>query len=281
VCEYPAGDPDVEETEARLLPWEDSMSRLICVLVAAILAGAPPGSIAAEAGTERPRIGLALSGGGARGGAHIGVIRKLEELGVPIDYIAGTSMGAIVGALYASGYSTEEIEAMVKDADWRSAFTDTPNRRDQTMRKKDLERQLLIPYRVGFNDKSLQFPMGAVEGQHLDQMFHRFLMPVAGVQDFDTLRIPFRAVATDLETGEEVVLGEGSLPDAIRASMSVPGFFAPVPLNNRLLVDGGMSNNLPVSVVRSMGADIVIAVDIFNATTDDQLGRNWIRYLKV
>lgn len=212
--------------------------------------------------SERPKIGLALSGGGARGGAHIGVLKKLEELNVPIDYIAGTSMGAIVGALYAAGYTPDEIETMVRDADWRSAFTDRPARRDETMRKKELDRELLIPYRVGFNNGSFQFPMGAVEGQHLDQMFHRFLLPVANVRNFDDLRVPFRAVATDLETGDEIVLSEGSLADAIRASMSVPGFFAPVPHQDRLLVDGGMANNLPVSVAREMGADIVIAVDI-------------------
>lgn len=238
------------------------MTRMVLsgLLATLLFCLAPPASANQE--SERPKIGLALSGGGARGGAHIGVLRKLDEMQVPIDYIAGTSMGAIVGALYAAGYSPDEIETLVRDADWRSAFTDRPSRRDETMRKKELDREFLIPYRVGFNKGSFQFPMGAVEGQHLDQMFHRFLLPVANVRDFDKLQVPFRAVATDLETGGEVVLSEGSLADAIRASMSVPGFFAPVPHEGRLLVDGGMANNLPVSVAREMGADIVIAVDI-------------------
>lgn len=237
------------------------MKTLVVMAVALVLAWQPM-PVGADEMQDRPKIGLALSGGGARGGAHIGVLKKLEELSVPIDYIAGTSMGAIVGALYASGYSPAEIETLMEETDWGTALTDRPKRRDRTMRKKDLDRQLLIPYRVGFNKGSFQFPMGAVEGQHLDQMFHRLLLHVAQVEDFDNLRVPFRAVATDLETGEEVVIGHGSLPDAIRASMSVPPFFAPVQVDGHLLVDGGMANNLPVSVVREMGADIVIAVDI-------------------
>jgi NTE family protein len=216
----------------------------------------------AEDEREHPKIGLALSGGGARGGAHVGVLEVLEELNVPVDYIAGTSMGAIVGGFYAAGFSVEEIKDMLRDTDWNNAFTDQPHRRDQTMRKKDLDSEFLIPYRIGFNKGEFQLPLGAIGGQHLDQLFHWLLRPVLHVRDFDQLPIPFRAVATNLSTGEEVVLRRGSLPDALRASMSVPAVFAPVELEGQLLVDGGMSNNLPVSVVRDMGADIVIAVDI-------------------
>ncbi|MGD2130178.1 MAG: patatin-like phospholipase family protein [Lysobacterales bacterium] len=212
--------------------------------------------------SDRPRIGLALSGGGARGGAHVGVLKVIEELGVPIDYVAGTSMGAIVGALYAIGYPADGIERLLGETNWERALTDQPDRRDRTMRKKENDAEFLIPYRIGFNGGQVELPLGAVEGQHLDQLFHKVLLPVVRVHEFDQLHIPFRAVATDLVTGEEVVLSNGSLPDALRASMSVPGVFAPVRINGRLLVDGGMSNNLPVSVVREMGADIVIAVDI-------------------
>jgi NTE family protein len=212
--------------------------------------------------TERPKIGLALSGGGARGGAHVGVLKALEELGIQVDYIAGTSMGAIIGGLYASGYSVADIEELLRSADWDRALTDRPERRDRTMRKKEVESDFLVPYRLGFNHGRLQAALGAIEGQHLDQLFQRILMPVSGVRDFDNLPIPFRAVATDLATGEEVVLEEGSLAEALRASMSVPGAFVPVRLEGRLLVDGGMANNLPISVVRAMGADVVIAVDI-------------------
>jgi NTE family protein len=216
----------------------------------------------AEDSGERPKIGLALSGGGARGGAHVGVLKALEELNIPIDYIAGTSMGAIIGGFYAAGYTADEIQGLLTEMDWSAALSDKPDRRNQTMRKKELDASFLIPYRVGFNEGSLQLPMGVIEGQHLDQIFQRILFPVADVSDFRQLSIPFSAVATDLVSGEEVVISGGSLPKALRASMSVPGVFAPVRLNGKLLVDGGMSNNLPVSVVRDMGAEVVIAVDI-------------------
>jgi len=221
-----------------------------------------PAPVLAAEDDDRPKIGLALSGGGARGGAHVGVLKALEELGIEVDYIAGTSMGAIIGGLYASGYSADEIEMVLIETDWAKALSDNPARKNRTMRKKKLENQFLIPYRVGFNNGSLQLPLGAIEGQHLDQIFHELFLRIVGTHDFDKLPIPFRALATDLVTGEEVVLSGGSLPDAIRASMSVPGVFAPVRIDGRLLVDGGMANNLPVSVVREMGADIVIAVDI-------------------
>ena len=215
-----------------------------------------------QAEPARPKIGLALSGGGARGGAHVGVLRKLEELGVPIDYIAGTSMGAIIGGFYAIGYSADEIETLLNETDWNAALTDQPPRRERTMRKKELEAEILAPYRVGYNRGRFQAPLGAIEGQHLDQILHHILLPVAEISDFDRLPIPFRAVATDLVTGDEVVLSRGSLGDSLRASMSVPGVFSPVSIGGRLLVDGGMANNLPVSVVREMGADVVIAVDV-------------------
>jgi len=216
----------------------------------------------AEEAADHPKIGLALSGGGARGGAHVGVLKALEELGIQVDYIAGTSMGAIIGGLYASGYTADEIEVVLVETDWKTALTDSPARRDRTMRKKELESQFLIPYRLGFNKGKIQLPLGAIEGQHLDQIFQELFLPVIGIHDFDLLPIPFRAVATDLVSGEAVVLSSGSLPDVVRASMSVPAVFAPVKINGRLLVDGGMSNNLPVNIVRQMGADIVIAVDI-------------------
>lgn len=228
--------------------------------------------VSAEEIDDRPKIGLALSGGGARGGAHVGILKTLEELNVSVDYIAGTSMGAIIGGFYAAGYSADEIEDFLETTDWKKALRDQPARKDRTMRKKELDGQFLIPYRVGFNKGKLQLPLGAIEGQHLDQIFHRILLPVVEVRDFGKLKVPFRAVATDLVTGEEVVLSQGSLPDALRASMSVPGVFAPVRHEGRMLVDGGMSNNLPVSVVRDMGADIVIAVDISTPLlTEEQL----------
>ena len=210
----------------------------------------------------RIKVGLVLSGGGARGGAHVGVLKALEALEVPIDYIAGTSMGAIIGGFYAAGYRADEIERLLYEMDWERALSDSPERSDRTMRKKEVEAEFLIPYRVGFNNGQFQAALGAIQGQHLDQVFQRILQGAAVIHSFDQLPIPFRAVATDLVSGDEVVLAHGSLAEALRASMSVPGVFAPVRIDDRILVDGGMSNNLPVSVVRQMGADVVIAVDI-------------------
>ena len=248
------------------------MQVLKFAIVLVLMFGFPTTPVQAQSDQERLKIGLALSGGGARGGAHVGVLRALEEMNIPVDYIAGTSMGAIIGGLFASGYTADEIERLLIETDWTKALTDKPARRDRTMRKKDLERQFLIPYRVGFNKGSLQLPLGAIEGQHLDQIFHKMLLPVVGITDFDDLPIPYRAVATDLVTGEAVVLANGSLANSLRASMSVPGVFAPVKIDGRLLVDGGMANNLPVSVVREMGADVVIAVDISTPLlTEEQL----------
>jgi NTE family protein len=236
--------------------------RLTWLTIAALLTAFYFNPLWAQPDDGRIKVGLVLSGGGARGGAHVGVLKALEELGVPIDYIAGTSMGAIIGGFYAAGYSAGEIERIMYEMDWERALSDAPERSDRTMRKKELEGEFLIPYRLGYNDGQLQAALGAIQGQHLDQVFQRILHPAEQPPSFDDLPIPFRAVATDLVTGEAVVLSSGSLADAVRASMSVPGVFAPVRIEDRILVDGGMSNNLPVNVVREMGADVVIAVDI-------------------
>ena len=246
--------------------------RLTWLAVTALISAFYGNPLAAQPDDGRISIGLVLSGGGARGGAHVGVLKALEELGVPIDYVAGTSMGAIIGGFYAAGYSPQEIEQIMYEMDWDRALSDNPERRDRTMRKKEVEAEFLIPYRLGYNNGRFQAALGAIQGQHLDQVFQRILQPVAPPYSFDALPIPFRAVATDLVTGEEVVLSSGSLADALRASMSVPGVFAPVRIDDHILVDGGMSNNLPVSVVREMGADVVIAVDISSQLlTEEQL----------
>jgi len=211
---------------------------------------------------SRPRVGLALSGGGARGAAHIGVIRVLREQNVPIDCIAGTSMGAIIGGLYASGMSPEEIEQAIDEIDWDSVFDDSTYRPDKTFRRKRDDDTFLIKRQLGFSDGKIKTPLGLVQGQKIDFVLSKLTLPVALVDDFDKLAIPFRAVAADIVTGEQVVLGSGSLATAIRASMSIAAVMAPVLIDGRMLVDGGIAANLPISVVRQMGADIVIAVDI-------------------
>ena len=210
----------------------------------------------------RQKIGLVLSGGGARGAAHIGVLKVLEELKVPVDYIAGTSMGSIVGGLYAAGYSPEQIKTILEQTDWNKTFSDQSSRPDKPFRRKLDDKGFLIKSRLGYNDGSIQFPLGVLQGQHLEQTFAEMTFPVRQIRNFDDLSIPFRAVAADLETGQAVIIGDGNLATAIRASMSIPGLLAPVEWRGKLLVDGGIANNLPVDVVRDMGADVVIAVDI-------------------
>lgn len=210
----------------------------------------------------RPRVGLALSGGGARGVAHIGVLKVLEDLRVPIDYIAGTSMGSIVGGLYASGMSPEDIETVVRTLDWDGIFEDSPAREDRTFRRKRDDDLYLVGTKPGFRDGRLRLPTGAIQGQKFDLALNELTLPVSAISDFDRLPIPFRAVASDIATGESVVLDSGSLAQAIRASMAVPGVFAATRIDGRLLVDGGITDNMPIGVVRDMGADVIIAVDI-------------------
>lgn len=210
----------------------------------------------------RPKIGLALSGGGARGAAHVGVIKVLEELHIPVDYIAGTSMGALVGAAYASGTSIEEIERRLEAADWDNLFTDTSPREDRSFQRKEEDRTRLLKLELGVKEGSVRLPAGAISGQKLDTLFSLVTRNAPGSVEFDRLPIPFRAVATDAETGRMVVFERGRLPDAMRASMSVPGAIAPYPIGDKIYLDGGLTRNLPVDVVRAMGADIVIAVNI-------------------
>ncbi len=210
----------------------------------------------------RPKIGLALSGGGARGAAHIGVLQVLEENNIPIDYIAGTSMGSIVGGLYATGMSPEEILEAVESIDWDGVFSDLPAREERSFRRKRDDDFYLVRAKPGIDKDGLKLPAGVVQGQKINMALKRFTRHVARIESFDDFAIPYRAVAADIATGEEVILGSGNLAYAIRASMSVPAAFAPIEIDGRQLVDGGIANNIPIDVVRNMGADIVIAVDI-------------------
>ncbi|WP_248920985.1 patatin-like phospholipase family protein [Pseudomonas entomophila] len=218
-------------------------------------------ALAAE--QARPKIGLVLSGGAARGIAHIGVLKALEEQGVRIDAIAGTSMGAVVGGLYASGYSVAELEKLATTLDWQQALSDAPPRKDVPFRRKQDDRDFLVKQKLSFRDDgSLGLPLGVIQGQNLALLLESKLAHTADIRDFDKLPIPFRAVATDIASGEKVVFRRGHLPRVIRASMSIPAVFAPVELDGRLLVDGGMTDNIPLDVVREMGVDLAIVVDI-------------------
>jgi NTE family protein len=210
----------------------------------------------------RPRICLVLSGGGARGMAHIGVLKVLEDLKIPIDCIAGTSMGAIVGGLYASGMTARQIDATMRSVDWQEAFRDAPPRRDLAFRRKQDDRNYLVRLPLGLKHGKVLLPKGFIQGQKLQETLRQLTLPFSNSTDFDMLPTPFRAVATDLETGSAVLLDKGDLAIAMRASMSAPGVFAPVESNGRLLVDGGLAENLPVSVARAMHADILIVSDV-------------------
>ena len=221
----------------------------------AAAASAPPGP-------ARPRIGLALSGGGARGFAHVGILRVLERLRVPVDCVAGTSAGAAVGAAYAAGLSPDDIEARLQQVDWNDIFDDSVARPDQLHRRKQEERLSQLGLTFGVDRTGLRTGPGLSAGHKVELLLHDLLGISRELPTFDALAMPYRAVATDLVRGEIVVLERGSLVRAVRASMSVPSGFAPVREDGRLLVDGGLTRNLPVDVVRRLCADIVIAVDV-------------------
>jgi NTE family protein len=210
----------------------------------------------------RPRVGLVLSGGGARGTAHIGVLKVLEQMHVPVDAIAGTSMGAVVGGLYASGLSARDIEKIMTSINWQDAFRDRPPREDLDLRRKQEDATFLVKFPVGVRDWRIVLPKGLIQGQKLNETLRRLTLPVARIGNFDDLPTPFRAVATDLENGDTVVMGSGDLTSAMRASLSAPGVFAPVEREGRVLVDGGIADNVPVDVARAMGVDILIVVDV-------------------
>ncbi|MGH8172368.1 MAG: patatin-like phospholipase family protein, partial [Rhodanobacteraceae bacterium] len=218
---------------------------------------------------QQPCIGLVLGGGGARGAAHIGVIEVLEREHIPICRIAGTSMGSIVGGLYAAGYTPAEMSQIVATLNWGELFTDDPARIELPMRRKESEYRYLLNFEIGYKDGRIITPIGVVQGQKLLLLLRRLLISVWDVENFDDLPIPFRAIATDIVAGKEVDFGSGDLPLAIRSSMSVPGAFAPTNLDGTLLVDGGVMNNVPIDVTRRMGAQQLIVVDVGSPLADE------------
>lgn len=217
---------------------------------------------AAPPAPRAPRIGLALSGGGARGLAHIGVLKVLEELRVPVHCIAGTSIGAIVGGGYASGVPAAKLEETVLKTDWNQVFVDRPPRAEISTRRKVDDYKTLFAPEYGVTAGGLVLPKGILSGVSIEAYFRSLTESAVGISDFQRLPIPFRALATDIETGESVVLDRGSVAQAMRASMSVPGAMAPVEIDGRLLVDGGIANNLPIDHARKLCADVIIAVNI-------------------
>ena len=209
---------------------------------------------------KNPRVGLVLSGGGAKGLAHVGVLKTLDSLGVRVDYIAGTSMGAIIGALYASGYTGEQLDSIIRTTNFELLISDRVPRNSKTFyEKKNIEKYALT---LPFNKFKIQLPSSISRGQNVFNLLSKLTLGVSGINDFSKLPIPFYCVATDIQTGEEVVLDQGNLAQAIAASSAFPTLFQPIRLNNRLLMDGGISNNFPIEGLRSKNLDFIIGVDV-------------------
>jgi len=220
---------------------------------------------------QRPKIGLVLSGGGAKGIAHIGVLKAMEEAGLTPDYITGTSMGSIVGALYAAGYSADELKEIVETADWGLLLSNKMAYNKVTFEEKPFYGRYLLDFYI--KNRELQLPKGIIDGEALIEMFSNLTRHVHGVSDFNNLPIPFACIAADITTGEKVVLNKGSLAMSMRASMSIPSIFSPVKIDNHLLVDGGLVHNMPVTEVLEMGADIVIGVFVStDLVPEEELG---------
>jgi len=209
------------------------------------------------------KVGVVLSGGGARGVAHIGILKALEEAGVQIDYITGTSMGSLIGGLYAIGYSADQLIELSRTSNFMELFTETPNRRYTSNYEKGFDERTILT--VPISESGLSLPQGIITGQNIYSYISRLVWAAHGTDDFDNFPIPYAAIATDIETGEAVVFRSGYLPDAIRASISIPSAIVPHEINGKHYVDGGLARNLPVQDALDMGANYIIAVDVTSA----------------
>jgi NTE family protein len=225
--------------------------------------------------THRPTIGVALEGGGAKGLAHIGVLQWFEEHRIPIDYLAGTSMGGLIGGLYATGRSPAEIREIAGRVDWDQVLAGSVPFRDLSFRRKEDSVEYPNRFVIGLRG-GVTLPGGLNSGQAVRTLMDRYVLPYSDRQNFDDLPVPFRCVATDLVTGQPRVYSSGSLAEALRATMSIPAVFAPVRTDGHVLADGGLLDNLPTDVVRKMGADIVIGVHLSVGPTDPKTLRSLI-----
>jgi NTE family protein len=236
--------------------------RLLPALLVLLLIGQAAPGAAADAAARRPRVGLVLGGGGARGVSEVGVLQALESLHVPVDVVVGASMGAIVGGAYSIGIPPDEMERRLQGVVWDEVVSDRVPRAQRSVLSKEQERDNIRGVELGYRDSRVRLPKGAVAGHQFELFLSSLLGSAPLLRSFDDLPIPYRAVATDIETGEMVILSQGDLISAIRASMAVPGVFAPVEIDGRLLVDGGLTRNLPVDIARSLGAERLIVVDV-------------------
>ncbi|NNE77815.1 MAG: patatin-like phospholipase family protein, partial [Pricia sp.] len=219
-----------------------------------------------EKSKQSPKVGLVLSGGGAKGMAHIGALKVIEEAGVKIDYIGGTSMGAIVGSLYAAGYSAAQLDSIFRNTNFTNLIDDNLPRNAKTFYEKDDSERYAVT--LPFNNFKISVPPAYSGGQNVYNELVRLLYPVKDINDFDRLPIPFLCIATDIETGTEVMLDSGYLPEAVMASGALPSLFEPAKIDGQILIDGGVVNNYPIDEVKKMGADIIIGVDVQHGLRD-------------
>lgn len=249
----------------------------VCVLaVVSLPLFAQTASSSQSTQAKRPTIAVVLAGGGAKGAAHIGVLKALEELRVPVDIITGTSMGSYVGGLYASGQSAEQIEGYLTTVDWYSGYRDQVDRSDRRLRDKEYEDRYQLNTDLGVGWGTLKTPKGVVQGQGMLRILRQTSGNPLAMDSFDNMPIRYRAVASDIVELEQVTIDHGYLVDAMMASMSVPGALPPYEIDGRLLVDGGVVNNMPVDLAQDMGADYIIAVDISSNYKDQEEIRSFL-----
>ena len=249
------------------------MKRVIIILTICLSVICAQAQSGKAKSSSRPKVGVVLGGGGAKGASHIGVLKYLEEMGIPVDYVAGTSMGSIIGGLYALGYSPDELTKLIASMNWSEYIGNKIDRSSMSLetRKRSSTTQLSIPFSLeSLFDKDPNtslinnLPSAYVNNSSLVNLFNDLCIGYQEEMDFNDLPIPFACIATDIATGEEVVMRSGSMPTAMRASMAIPGVFSPVTIGDKVLVDGGLVNNFPADVLKEMGATIIIGVEVTN-----------------
>ena len=219
-----------------------------------------------ETSNPEPKVGLVLSGGGAKGFAHIGVLKVIDSLGIKIDYVAGTSMGAIIGSLYAAGYSGKQLETIFREQDFNVLINDDFPRAAKSFYERENAQKYMVT--LPFDKFKIALPSALSRGQNVYNLLYHLLLPVSGIRDFKKLPIPFFCVATNIETGESLIIEKGKLAEAVTASGALPSLFQPVSIDGNILIDGGVTNNFPVEELRSKGMDIIIGVDVQDALKD-------------
>lgn len=244
----------------QLINLQQTIMKQILILIASLLLFIEVGAVP-QPKANRKKVGIVLSGGGAKGMAHIGALKVIDEIGIPVDYIVGTSMGAIIGGLYSIGYTPQQLDSMVRKQNWQYLLSDHIERRDMNLMEREAEETYVIS--VPFSKTAIkEVTGGLIKGHNIDNLFSELTLGYHDSISFNSLPIPFACVSENLALGEEHVFHQGILSTAMRASMAIPGIFTPVRLNDMVLIDGGVVNNYPVDVARQMGADVIIGVDV-------------------